>query len=150
MENHPECFMIQQRASKVLAGGPSTLSKHWSRFPFGISPISLSQGDGANVWCEDGGKFIDCIAGLGPLLLGHSHPRVLESVRNHLGRLQLSSVSTRLEVEVAEQLVGIIPGAEQCRFASNGADVTNAVIKLARYVTGKKHVLFIGYHGGHD
>jgi glutamate-1-semialdehyde aminotransferase len=57
---------------------------------------------------------------------------------------------TRLEVEVAELLVDCIPVTEQARFARNGADVCNAAVKLARYVTGKQHVIFCGYHGGND
>src|SRR5437588_6977601 len=46
-------------------------------------------------------------------------------------------------------LTSIIPGAEQCRFATNGKDVTEAAVKLARHVTGKRHVVYCGYSGGY-
>ena len=150
MPLHPESTALWTRAQRVLAGGPSTLSKHPARFPHGIAPLFLADGDRAMVWDVDGGAYLDCIGALGPVILGHSHPQVMAAVRAQVGRLASSSLSTRLEVDVAEQLVDSIPGAECVRFASNGYDVTNAAIKVARYVTGKQHVIFCGYHGQSD
>lgn len=147
---HAQSATLFERAQRVLAGGPGTLSKHWSRFPHGIAPRFLIQGDGAWVWDEDGVCYVDCIGGLGPVLLGHCHPTVTSAIRKQAGMLVNSSLSTRLEVEVAEQLADLIPGAECVRFASNGHDVTNAAIKIARYFTGKQHVIFCGYHGQFD
>ena len=144
--SHAEALLA--RAQRVLAGGPGTLSKHPSRFPAGLAPLFLAQGDGATVWDVDGREYLDCIGALGPVLLGHAHPGVMAAVRHQVGRMASSSMSTALEVEVAERLVDVIPGAEQVRFASNGADVTNAAVKLARYVTGHQHVIYVGYHGG--
>lgn len=144
----PKTDALLARAQRVLAGGPGTLSKHPSRFPAGLAPLFLAQGDGATVWDVDGREYLDCIGALGPVLLGHAHPGVMAAVRHQVGRMASSSMSTALEVEVAERLVDVIPGAEQVRFASNGADVTNAAVKLARYVTGHQHVIYVGYHGG--
>ena len=141
---------LWQRAQRVLAGGPATLSKHPGRFPMGLAPMFLDRGEGAYVWDVDGRRYLDTIAALGPILLGHDNGAVSDAVQAQACRLTSASLSTRLEVEVAERLVEIVPGAEQVRFASNGADVTNAAIKLARYVTGNQHVIFCGYHGGHD
>lgn len=136
------------RAQHVLAGGPATLSKHWQRFPQGIAPSFLAQGDGVTVWDVEGRAYLDCIGALGAILLGHCHPAVMTAVRQQVGLLVSSSLSTYLEVDVAERLIDVIPGAEQVRFASNGKDVTEAAVKLARCVTGKQHVIYIGYHGG--
>ena len=139
---------LWERAEKVLAGGPATLSKHPSRFPQGIAPVFLERGEGAYCWDVDGRRYIDTIAALGPILLGHAHPGVTEAVQRQSAQLTSASLPTRLEVEVAERLAAIIPGAEQVRFASNGKDVTEAAVKVARYVTGKQHVIYVGYHGG--
>ena len=141
---------LWQRAARVLAGGPATLSKHPSRFPQGLAPIFLDRGEGAYCWDVEGRRYIDTIAALGPILLGHGHPGVMEAVQRQGAQLTSASLPTWLEVEVAERLCSLIPGAEQVRFASNGADVTNAAVKIARYVTNKSHVIFCGYHGGHD
>ena len=139
---------LWRRAEKVLAGGPATLSKHPARFPQGLAPVFLDRGNGAYVWDVDGQRWIDTIAALGPILLGHDNGAVSDAAQGQAYRLTSASLSTRLEVEVAERLVEIIPGAEQVRFASNGKDITEAAVKVARYVTGKQHAIYIGYHGG--
>ncbi|HEY5866304.1 MAG TPA: aminotransferase class III-fold pyridoxal phosphate-dependent enzyme, partial [Candidatus Tectomicrobia bacterium] len=147
---HPQCLEWRKRGKQVLAGGPATLSKHWSRYPSPCTPSVLVRGQGASVWCADGIEYLDMVAGLGPILLGHNDSRVSAAVNAQIDQMTCSTLSTPLETEVAELLCAVVPGAEQVRFASNGADVTNAAIKLARHVTGKKHVVFCGYAGGHD
>ena len=139
---------LWQRAGKVLGGGPATLSKHPGRFCQGLAPVFIDYGSGAYVLDVDGRRYIDTIAALGPILLGHSHHAVTEAVIEQAYHLTSASLPTRLEVEVAERLVEMVPGAEQVRFASNGKDVTEAAVKVARYVTGKQHVIYVGYHGG--
>lgn len=154
MNPHTNSDALWSRAERILAGGPATLSKHPSRYPWGIAPKFLQGGYGAQVWDVDGNEYIDMVAALGPIILGHNDEHVYKAVSQQMGSadygLISSTLPTALEVEVAEMLCDIIPGAEQVRFASNGADVTNAAIKVARYVTGKNHVIFTGYHGGHD
>ena len=147
MPRHPECQRLWDRADRVLAGGPATLSKHPSRGPYGVAPLVLDDGDGAYVWCADGQRYVDTVAALGPILLGHSNPDVTAAVRAQAGRLTSASLLTRLEGEAAEKLCSIIPGAEMCRFMKNGSDATNAAIRLARAITGKRHVICSGYHG---
>ena len=147
---HPQCLEWRKRGKQVLAGGPATLSKHVSRYPTPCTPSILVRGEGASVWCADGIEYLDMVAGLGPIILGHNDPRVSAAVKTQMDQIACSTLSTSLETEVAELLCAVVPGAEQVRFASNGADVTNAAIKLARYITGKKHVVFCGYAGGHD
>ena len=147
---HPQCAALWARAEHVLGGGPATLSKLPQRYAYGVSPMLLTAGDGAYVTCPDGQRYVDCVAALGPVLLGHNHPAVTEAVWSQSELLACSTLSTPLEIEVAELLCAMIPGAEMVRFASNGADVCNAAVKVARYVTGKRHIVFTGYHGGHD
>lgn len=148
INNHPKCNALKERAESVLAGGPATLSKHWSRYPQGLGPGFIDHGDGAYVWCPDGLKYIDCVSALGPIILGHSNPLVTLEVMKQAEKLASSTMSTSLEVEVSEMLCGIIPGAEQVRYSVSGKDVTEAAVKLARYTTNKKHMIYVGYHGG--
>jgi glutamate-1-semialdehyde aminotransferase len=108
----------------------------------------LESGDGPYVTCPDGVTYLDTVAALGPILLGHNHPEVTLAVYQQADKLASSTLSTALEVEVAEMLCDIIPGAEMCRMATNGKDVTEAAIKVARYITGHRHVVYTGYHGG--
>jgi len=141
---------LWQRAKQVLAGGPATLSKHPSRFAYGVSPIFLESGDGYMVTDVDGNRFIDMIGALGPVLLGYGNHKVDETVMQQVRKGASFSLPHRLEVLVAELLCDMIPCAEQVRFCKNGADATQAAVRLARYETGRRHVLCSGYHGHHD
>ena len=136
------------RAERVLAGGPGTFSKHMSRYPQGIGPEALIRGDGCYVWGTDGRRYLDTVSALGPLLLGYNHPAVTDAILDQLAAGTSFSMLHPLEVEVGELLCEILPCAEMCRFARNGTDVTNMAIRLARAFTGKRHALFVGYHGG--
>jgi glutamate-1-semialdehyde aminotransferase len=60
------------------------------------------------------------------------------------------SLPHRLEMEVAEMLVEMIPCAEKVRFAKNGTDATSGAIRVARAYTGRERVAVCGYHGWQD
>jgi len=140
---------IYKRSQKVIAG-PSTFSKGPDQFAHGITPYALDRGNGAYVWDVDGNKYLDYISALGYAILGYRHPHVEEAVKKQLEKGFIFSLAHSLEVEVAEMLCERIPCAEMVRFGKNGNDVTTAAIRLSRYVTGKDHILFCGYHGWQD
>ena len=62
----------------------------------------------------------------------------------------VSALPHRLEVEVAERLVELIPSAEQVRFLRTGAEATAAAVRIARTVTGRPHIIACGYFGWLD
>lgn len=140
---------IYKRSQKVIAGH-STFSKGPDQFANGITPYALSHGKGAYVWDVDGNRYLDYISALGYAILGYRHPHVEEAVRKQLEKGFTFSLAHSLEVEVAEMLCERIPCAEMVRFGKNGNDVTSAAVRLSRYVTGKDHILFCGYHGWQD
>ena len=139
---------LTQRAASVLAGGPGTFSKAPSRYPQGLAPDALVRGEGCYVYDTDGRKWLDPVAALGPVLLGHAHPAVNAAIVAQLACGTSFSMLHPLEVEVAGLLCDVLPCAEMVRFARNGTDVTNMAVRLARAVTGKAHAIFVGYHGG--
>ena len=61
---------------------------------------------------------------LGPVILGHAHPAVTEAVARQLRDGIVFTLPHPIEVEVAERVVDLIPGAERVRFAKTGSDVT--------------------------
>lgn len=142
METH-----ILDRALKVLAGGPGTFSKHIFRYPQGIGPSALKCGDGCYVIGDDGKKYLDTVSALGALFLGYGHATVQEAIIQQLTAGTSFSMLHPLEVEVAELLCTVLPGMDMCRFMKNGSDATNAAIRMARAVTGKRHVITCGYAG---
>lgn len=140
------------RAQNALAGGPATLSKSWDRYPYPISPAFLESASGCYVWDVDGNKFLDTVAALGPILLGHCDPEVTAAVAQQASLTTSLTLCHALEVEVAEMLQGVSPWGTRARvrFGKDGMAATNAAVRLARYMTGNQHVLASGYHGGAD
>lgn len=141
-----------ERAGHVLAGGFATLSKNPDRFPFGVAPIVLASGDGCHVVDVDGNTFLDTIGALGPVLFGYGWPSiesaVIEAVTNYGG--PAFSLGHHLEIEVAEAIAANILPIDTVRFCKNGADATQAAVRVARSKTGRNHILACGYHGHHD
>ena len=88
--------------------------------------------------------------GVGPLVLGYAHPSVDQAIVEQLQRGITFSLMHPLEVEVAELIRGLVPGADAVRFSKTGCDVTSAAVRLARAYTGRERVLCCGYHGWHD
>jgi glutamate-1-semialdehyde aminotransferase len=136
----------------VLAvGGAQTLSKASIRNPTEY-PIYIERGEGSHVWDVDGNKFIDYMAALGPIILGHSHPTVTKAVIKQARKGSLFSLEGTLTVSVAELLTQMVAGAEMVRFLKSGSDAVSAAIRAARTLTGREVVLVASnsYHGSHN
>lgn len=135
---------------KLVPIASQTFSKSAEQYPEHHAPLFLTHGRGAHVWDIDGNRFVDMVSGLLCVGLGYCDPDVDAAVIDQLSRGVSFSLPTTLEHEVAEELVDLIPCAEQVRFGKNGSDVTSAAIRLARAFTKRDHVLVAGYHGWHD
>lgn len=144
--SHIETF--PNRAAHVLAGGPGTFSKAACRYPAGLVPEALVRGGGAYVYGTNGHRYLDLVAALGAVLLGHAHPTVNTAAMAQMAQGTSFSMLHPLEVEVAELLCDVVPCFDMVRFCRNGTDATNAAVRLARAITGRHHVIAVGYHGG--
>ena len=136
--------------SKNLLAAPSTFSKGIDQFAYGISPYILTRGKGAYVWDIDNNKYIDTIMSLGAVILGHSNEQFNNHLIKQLKKGTTLSLTTELEIELAELIVKRIPCAEMVRFGKNGNDATTLAVRLARHVTKNNNILFCGYHGWQD
>jgi glutamate-1-semialdehyde 2,1-aminomutase len=139
-----------ERARNVLVEGGSSPSRGPANY--GDCPLFIRRGEGARIEDEDGNRYLDWMMAYGALPLGHAHPAVVEAVREAAATGSLFAAATEVEVEVAEILQGIIPGAERVRFANTGTEAAMAAIRLARGFTGRPMILkFEGhYHGWYD
>ena len=145
-----ESERLLQRSSAVIPGGAQTYSKSWRQHIRGVSPIFLERGEGAWVWDADGNAYVDLIQGLLPNILGYAHPAVDRAAFERARAGHSFSLAHRLEVELAERLVRLIPCAEQVRFGKNGSDATAGAVRVARAFTGRDRVAVCGYHGWQD
>ncbi|WP_246206838.1 diaminobutyrate--2-oxoglutarate transaminase [Methylocystis heyeri] len=120
-------------------------------------PIVIASGRGVVVRDVDGRDYIDCLAGAGALALGHSHPAVIQAIRQALddgAPLQTLDLPTPLKDEFTRTLFESLPAAfaedYKIHFCGpTGADAVEAALKLVKTATGRKGVLaFHGaYHG---
>jgi len=138
------------RALRTIPLGTQTFSKSTMNFVEGSSPLFLDRGVGGRVWDVDGNEFIDYVLGLLPVVLGYCDPDVDAAIRRQLDKGISFSLATKLEADLAERLVRLVPCAEMVRFGKNGSDATTGAIRLARACTGRDRIALCGYHGWHD
>lgn len=109
----------------------------------------IREGRGARVWDEDGNEYIDYLIGSGPMLLGHSHPEVVQAIEEQLALGQTFFANNSKGIELAEQICAAVPCAEQLRYVSTGGEADMYAIRLARAFTQRDTILKFegGYHG---
>lgn len=139
-----------ERALKTIPLASQTFSKSKVQFPVGAAPLFLEKGFGAKVWDVDGNEYLDFMNALLCVSIGYADEDVTNAVCDQIKTGVSFSLPHRLEMEVAEQLVDLIPCAEKVRFGKNGSDATSAAIRLARAYTNRELVLVCGYHGWQD
>ena len=129
-----------KRAQEVLPGGG-----------FGNFDPSLiiSRGEGSHVWDKDGKRYIDYLIGSGPMLVGHSHPEVLEAVLEQLPKGMTFFANNASGIELAQAICEAVPCCQQVRFVTSGGEADMYALRLARAYTGKTRILKFegGYHG---
>jgi glutamate-1-semialdehyde 2,1-aminomutase len=145
-----ESNALYERAQALIPAATQTLAKGVGQHVRGVAPTFLRRGQGTRVWDVDGNEFLDFSMAIGPLSLGYRHPAVDAAIRDQLDDGITFSLPHPLEVEVAERLHELVPGAEMIRFSKTGCDVTSAAVRLARAYTGRRKVVCCGYHGWHD
>jgi glutamate-1-semialdehyde 2,1-aminomutase len=139
-----------RQAQNLIPLASQTHRKSYHEYPGGASPLFLERAEGAQVWDVDGNAYIDYVGALMLISLGYRDPDVDAAIRTQLERGINMSLPTRLELELAEHLVELIPCAEMVRYGKNGSDATSASVRLARAATGRDHIAVCGYHGYPD
>jgi glutamate-1-semialdehyde 2,1-aminomutase len=98
----------------------------------------------------DGNEYIDYVGSWGPMILGHAHPRVVESLREAIESGTSFGAPTELEVKMAELICSIMPSIEMVRMVNSGTEATMSAIRLARaYTKREKIIKFEGCYHGH-
>ena len=129
----------QDRLLKVIPGGAHTYSRGFDQFPSN-APQILERGDGAYVWDPEGKRFLDYGMALRAVTLGYAYPSVAEAACREIMKGNNLSRASTTELEAAELIVDLIPGADMVKFAKNGSNVTTAAAKVARAYTGRPYI----------
>lgn len=130
---------LQQKSHALIPGGAHTYAKGDDQYPEN-APGFIVRGKGCHVWDVDGNEFIEYGMGLRAVTLGHAYDPVDEAAYRQMRQGINFTRPAVIELEAAEKLLSLIPGAEMVKFAKNGSDVTTAAIKLARAYTGRDMV----------
>ena len=137
------------RAQKIIPGGVNSPVRAFKSV--GGVPRFFAKADGAKFWDVDGNEYIDFMMSWGPLILGHSYPSVIASIKQAALRGTSFGGTTEGEVELAEMVIERFPAAEMVRLVSSGTEATMTAIRLARAFTGREiMVKFDGCYHGHS
>ncbi len=137
-----------ERAQRVIPGGVNSPVRAFRAV--GGTPRFIKRGEGAYIIDAEGKRYIDYIGSWGPMILGHGHPAVLEAVTAAAREGFSFGAPTEREIELAEEILKLVPSMEQVRLVSSGTEATMSAIRLARGATGRpKFIKFEGCYHGH-
>ena len=129
------------------------MGSHLSDVWFRTTDLEIVSGKGAVVCTADGTEYLDFTAGIAVASTGHSHPRVVDAIREQAGQImhaQANCYRSPLPEQLASRLAQITPTSiDSFFFTNSGAEATEAAVKLARHATGRPNVIVVqgGFHG---
>ena len=146
--NHSKSTALFNEAQQVIPGGVNSPVRAFQSV--GGEPLFIERAAGSTLFDVDGNAYIDYVGSWGPMILGHSHPKVVEAVCRAAVLGASFGAPTALEVELAAMVREAYPNMEQVRMVSSGTEATMSAIRLARGYTGRDKILkFEGCYHGH-
>lgn len=138
-----------EQAQQHIPGGVNSPVRAFAGV--GGTPLFFKHAAGAYVTDEDDKQYVDYVGSWGPMILGHSHPDVLDAVRAQLEHGLSYGAPTALEVEMADLVCSLVPSMDMVRMTSSGTEATMSAIRLARGYTGRDSIIkFEGCYHGHS
>jgi glutamate-1-semialdehyde 2,1-aminomutase len=150
MDDNTRMEQLYAEARAVIPGGVDSPVRAFRGV--GGTPVFVESASGARIVDAAGREYVDYLGSWGPMIVGHSHPRVVEALREQAGRGTSFGTPTELETELARRVCGRVPRCEKVRFVSSGTEATMSAIRLARGASGRDGVIKIEgcYHGHVD
>lgn len=136
------------RAKEIMPGGVSSPVRDFSAV--GGQPLFIDRGEGPYLFDVDGNRYIDYVQSWGPLILGHSHQKVVSALQDALERGTSFGAPCQLEIRLAELIQTFMPQVEMLRFVNSGTEATMSALRLARAFTKRDKIIkFEGCYHGH-
>lgn len=136
------------RARSRIPGGVNSPVRAFNGV--GGDPVFFDHAKGACLYDVDGKTYIDYVGSWGPMIAGHSHPRIVEAVRKAIEKGLSFGAPCEGEVILAEKVCEMVPGLDMVRMVNSGTEATMSAIRLARAATGRDKILkFEGCYHGH-
>ena len=135
-----------KQSAEVLPAGVGA-GQHWQP-PY---PVYIERGGDCHVWDLDGNRYVDFYNNEGAMILGHSHPAVVEALERTLDRGIGLGWPTDLEIEIADEITNRYASVEQVRYVNSGLEASVHVARMVRAVTGMPKIArFVGAQHGHS
>jgi glutamate-1-semialdehyde 2,1-aminomutase len=135
-------------AQKFIPGGVNSPVRAFRSV--GGDPLFINKAKDACLEDVDGNTFIDYVLSWGPMILGHSHPRVTKAISDAIKRGTSFGAPCEGEVELARLIVNTVPSIEKIRLVNSGTEAVMSAIRLARGFTKRDTILkFEGCYHGH-
>ena len=113
-------------------------------------PIFFKKAKGSKLFDEDNNEYIDYIGSWGPMIMGHSHPKIIKAISKQVKLGTSYGAPTSIESETAELIKRCMPSIEKIRMVNSGTEATMSAIRLARGFTNKNKIIkFDGCYHGH-
>ena len=136
------------KALRLMPGGVNSPVRAFRAV--GGDPLFITQGKGAHLFDVDGNEYIDYGMSWGPLILGHAHPEIVETLAKTIEKGTSFGACTPGEVELAERVREAFPAIERVRLVSSGTEAALSALRVARAATGRDKILkFEGCYHGH-
>lgn len=144
----PKSETYHERARDVTPLGVESNVRSMNPYPF-----YLGEADGSYVYDIDGNQYLDFLMGLGPSILGHNHPDVVERVTAQVEKSgDICAMPQTISIDVMKQIKEMTPSIEKVRLTNSGSEATMHAIRVARSYTDKAKIAKPegGYAGAHD
>ncbi|MEG0938993.1 MAG: glutamate-1-semialdehyde 2,1-aminomutase [Comamonas sp.] len=137
-----------ERAKGVIPGGVNSPVRAFAAV--GGTPRFVKRAQGAYFWDQNEQQFTDYIGSWGPMILGHGHPEVIETVQAAVLEGFSFGAPTEREVVLAEKIRELMPSMDMVRMVSSGTEAGMSALRLARGYTGRNKIIkFNGCYHGH-
>ena len=114
------------------------------------TPIFIKSASGAYLHDVDGNDYVDFIGSWGPMILGHSNPKIIKAIKDQADLGTSYGAPTEAETSIGELIRTVMPSIEKIRMVNSGTEATMSCIRLARGYTGRNKIIkFTGCYHGH-
>lgn len=146
--NQNQSKALYEQAVQYIPGGVNSPVRAFKGV--GGNPLFFKGGEGAYLIDADNNRYVDYVGAWGPLILGHSHQKVIDAIETQLQTGIGYGASTEAEVEIAKKICNLVHSIEQVRLVTSGTEATMSAIRLARGYTQRDIVVkFEGCYHGH-
>jgi glutamate-1-semialdehyde 2,1-aminomutase len=137
-----------EQAQQHIPGGVNSPVRAFSGV--GGTPVFIEKAKGAYTYDADDKRYIDYVGSWGPMILGHAHPEVIQTVKDTAEKGLSFGAPTTIETQMANKVCELVPSMDMVRMVSSGTEATMSAVRLARGYTGRDTIIkFEGCYHGH-